>query len=237
MKFDDFEINSALAIFAHPDDNEWNAGGTIASWVRQGVEVNLVLTTNGSSGTQDKEMTRERLAEIRKQEQQEAADLVGVKQIVWLGFEDGYLYPDLELRKAVAREIRRFRPDVILTHTTERLMADFYANHPDHIATGEVVLRSINPDASSGLMFPELWHEEGFEPFLPKAVFIGTFGEGPVFNDISDTVDVKIRALHAHRSQVADPEEITAFVRERFAQVGEKAGAKFAESFRVLRTG
>ena len=238
MKFDgSLEINSALAIFAHPDDNEWNAGGTIASWVRQGVEVNLVLTTNGSSGTQDKSMTRERLAEIRKQEQQEAADTVGVKQIVWLDFEDGYLYPDLDLRKAVAREIRRFRPDVIFTHSTERLMADFYANHPDHIATGEVVLRSINPDASSGLMFPELWHEEGFEPFLPKAVFIGTFGEGPVFTDISDTVDLKIQALHAHRSQISDPEEIAAFVRERFAQVGEKGGSKFAESFRVLRTG
>src|SRR5438132_1438188 len=99
------------------------------AWKRRSIANRRPPCARGS-GTQDKSMTRERLAEIRVQEQQEAADMVGIKQIVWLGFEDGYLYPDLDLRKAVAREIRRFRPDVIFTHTTERLMADFYANHP-----------------------------------------------------------------------------------------------------------
>ena len=237
MKFDDgLEINSALAIYAHPDDNEWNAGGTIASWVRQGVEVNLVLTTNGGSGSSDPEMTREKLTELRMIEQRQALDVLGVKEFVPLGFEDGYLYPDLDLRKAVAREIRRFRPDVVLTHSTERLMADVYSNHPDHIATGEVVLRSINPDASSGLMFPELWKEEGFEPFLPKAVFIGTFGFGPVFTDITDTVDLKIEALQCHRTQIENPEEIEEFVRVRFKQMAENQPYEFNESFRLLRT-
>jgi len=237
MKFDDaLEFDTALGVFAHPDDNEWNAGGTIASWVKQGVEVNLVLVTNGSSGSSDPEMTRDKLKEIRMVEQRAAADVLGVKEIVMLGFEDGYVYPDLELRKAVAREIRRFRPDVVLTHSTERLMADVYANHPDHIATGEVVLRSINPDASSGLMFPELWKDEGFEPFLPKAVFIGTFGFGPVFTDISDTVDQKIEALQQHRSQIENPEEIETFVRERFKQIAGEQPYEFAESFRLLRT-
>ncbi|MGZ4104284.1 MAG: PIG-L deacetylase family protein [Actinomycetota bacterium] len=237
MKFDDgLEINSALAIFAHPDDNEWNAGGTIASWVRQGVEVNLVLATNGSSGSSDPEMTREKLKEIRMVEQRQALDVLGVKELVTLGFEDGYLYPDLDLRKAIAREIRRFRPDVILTHSTERMMADFYANHPDHIAVGEVVLRSINPDASSGLMFPELWKEEGFAPHLPNAVFIGTFGFGPVFTDISDTVEQKIEALKSHRSQMESPDEIEVFVRERFKQIAQDSPYEFCESFHILRT-
>jgi LmbE family N-acetylglucosaminyl deacetylase len=238
MKFDDgLEINSALCIYAHPDDNEWNSGGTIANWVQQGVEVNLVLATNGSSGSSDPEMTRAKLEEIRMVEQREAADILGVKEFVPLGFEDGYLYPDLDLRKAVAREIRRFRPDVVLTHSTERLMLDFYANHPDHIAVGEVVLRSINPDASSGLMFPELWKEEGFEPFLPKAVFIGTFGFGPVFTDISETVDTKIKALLCHRSQIESAEEIETFVRERFKNVAPDQPYEYAESFRLLRNG
>jgi len=238
MKFDDgLEINSALSIMAHPDDNEWNSGGTIASWVKQGVEVNLVLATNGASGSSDPDMTRERLEEIRKVEQREALDVLGVKELVWLGFEDGYLYPDLDLRKAIAREIRKFRPDVIITHSTERMMADFYANHPDHIAVGEVVLRSINPDASSGLMFPELWKEEGLEPYLPKAVFIGTFGFGPVFTDISDTVDLKIEALKHHRSQIASPEEVEEFVRERFkAEIAKDAPYEYSESFHILRT-
>ncbi|HLW17112.1 MAG TPA: PIG-L deacetylase family protein [Actinomycetota bacterium] len=237
MKFDDaLEINTALAIYAHPDDNEWNSGGTIASWVKQGVEVNLVLVTNGASGSSNPEMTREKLKEIRMVEQRQAADVLGVKEVVMLGFEDGYLYPDLELRKAIAREIRRFRPDVVLTHNTERLMADYYANHPDHIATGEVVLRSINPDASSGLMFPELWKEEGFAPFLPKAVFIGTFGFGPVFTDISDTVEQKIEALKQHRSQMENPDDIEMFVRERFKQMAQEQPYEFAESYRLLRT-
>jgi LmbE family N-acetylglucosaminyl deacetylase len=237
MRFDDgLVINTALAIMAHPDDNEWNAGGTIAGWVRQGVEVNLVLTTNGASGSSDPEMTREKLSEIRMVEQRAALDVLGVKDFVPLGFEDGYLYPDLELRKAVARQIRKFRPDVVLTHSTERMMADFYANHPDHIATGEVVLRSINPDASSGLMFPELWKEEGLEPYLPQAVFIGTFGFGPVFTDISDTVDTKIEALKQHRTQIASPEEVEEFVRERFKQIAQNAPYEYSESFRILRT-
>jgi LmbE family N-acetylglucosaminyl deacetylase len=237
MKFDDgLEINTALGIFAHPDDNEWNAGGTIASWARQGVEVNLILVTNGASGSSKPDMTRAKLTEIRMVEQRQALDVLGVKEFVQLGFEDGYVYPDLDLRKAVAREIRRFRPDVILTHSTERLMADFYANHPDHIATGEVVLRSINPDASSGLMFPELWKEEGFEPFLPKAVFIGTFGTGPVFTDITDTVEQKIEALKCHASQIESPDEIETFVRERFKQIADEQPYDFAESFRLLRT-
>src|SRR5438874_1891496 len=98
--------------------------------------------------------------------------------------------------------------DDALEINTALLMADYYANHPDHIAVGEVVLRSINPDASSGLMFPELWKDEGFEPFLPLAVFIGTFGFGPVFTDITDTVEQKIEALKQHRSQMESPEEI-----------------------------
>jgi hypothetical protein len=98
------------------------------------------------------------------------------------------------------------------------------------------VLRSINPDASSGLMFPELWHEEGFEPFLPKAVFIGTFGFGPVFTDITDTVEQKIEALKQHRSQMESPEEIETFVRERFKQIAQEQPYEFAESFRLLRT-
>jgi LmbE family N-acetylglucosaminyl deacetylase len=238
MKFDDtLEINTALGIFAHPDDNEWGAGGTIRKWVNEGVEVNLILTTNGGSGSVDKEMTRKRLTEIRMVEQREALDVLGVKEFIDLGFEDGYLYPDLDLRKAVAREIRRFRPDVIFTHSTERLVADFYANHPDHIATGEVVLRSINPDASSGLMFPELWHEEGFEPYLPKAVFISTFGFGPVYIDITDTMEDKLKALQCHRSQITDPKEIEEFLKERFKkEMTEASGHEYSESFRILRT-
>ena len=237
MKFEGLELERAMVIYAHPDDAEFGSSGTVAKWAREGVEVTYVLVTNGASGSSDPEMTRERLADMRAKEQRQAADILGVKDVVMLGFEDGYLYPTLELRKAVAREIRKGRPDLIISQDpTSRWWAPSYINHPDHIAVGEVVLRSINPDASTRLMFPELWKEEGLEPYLPKAVFIGTFGFGPVFTDISDTVDLKIEALKHHRSQIASPEEVEEFVRERFKEIAKDAPYEYSESFHILRT-
>lgn len=239
MRFDDdLEIDSAMVIFAHPDDAEWTCGGTIAKWAREGVECTYVLVTNGGSGTQDVTMTRERLTEIRYREQQEAADVLGVKNLVKLGFEDGYLYPDLDLRRAIAREIRRFRPDVVITQDPRaRTVADFYINHPDHIAVGECVFRSMNPDASSALMFPELLHDEGLEQHLPKALFLGAFLEGTTFVDVSDTFELKIEALLKHASQMDEPDGVAQWARERFKQLGERAGFTYAEGFHRFALG
>ena len=239
MKFaDDLEINRAMVIFAHPDDAEFGSAGTTAAWAKQGVELTYLLVTNGASGSSDPEMTRERLAEIRLAEQQEACDVLGVKNLVPLGFEDGYLYPDLELRRAVAREIRRFKPDaVITTDPTIRTAFDAYINHPDHIAVAEVVYRSINPDASSGLMFPELRREEGLEPHLPATVFIQNFAEGTVHVDISETIELKLQALACHRSQHDNEAEALQWIRERNAEAGKRHGVSYAESFNLLRTG
>lgn len=240
MRFDDgLEVRSALVIYAHPDDAEFGCAGTVAAWTREGVEVRYVLVTNGASGSSDTEMTRERLVHIRLAEQQEAADVLGVKEVIPLGFDDGYLYPSLELRKAVTREIRRWRPDVIFTPHDPAIRAfqTFYINHPDHIAVGEVVYRAINPDASSGLMFPELWKEEGLEPFLPQALFVSNFVEGTTYVDIGETIDAKVKALHCHRSQIQNPDEVEGFVRERAKAVGERRGLSWAEAFNVFRFG
>ena len=235
---DGLEIERAMVVFAHPDDAEWGSAGTSAAWADQGVEITYVLVTNGASGSSDPEMTRERLSEIRFAEQRAAADIVGVKNLVALGFEDGYLYPTLELRKAIAREIRRFRPDVVISHDpTARTAMGAYINHPDHLAVGEAVMRSINPDASSGLMFPELWKEEGFAPHLPKALMLGTFGEGDTHVDISSTIDRKIEALLCHVSQISESGEIEKWVRERFAAAGKTFGVDFAETYRMFRVG
>lgn len=238
MEFGDgLSFESAMVIYAHPDDAEWQAGGTVARWTDHGVAVTYVMATNGASGSSDPEMTREKLVDIRYREQHDAARVLGVKEVVHLGFEDGYLYPDLDLRKAVARQIRIHRPEVVITHDpTSRTVDKYYINHPDHIAVGEVVLRSFNPDASSGLMFPELWKEEGLEPFLPKALFLGSFFEGSDYVDISDTIERKVEALLCHRCQIEDPDGIKTFVYERFKQIGEKAGTTYAEAFRLMRT-
>jgi LmbE family N-acetylglucosaminyl deacetylase len=168
-----------------------------------------------------------------------AAGVLGVAEVVPLGFEDGYLSPSLELRKAVTREIRRRRPDAIITpHDPDvRTYQQLYLNHPDHIAVGEVVYRAFNPDASSGLMFPELWREESLAPHLPKALFVSNFMDGSTYVDITDTFDLKTQALARHRSQLSDPEEAAGFVRERAEAIGEKAGVKYAEAFNLFRFG
>jgi LmbE family N-acetylglucosaminyl deacetylase len=238
MRFEGFEISSAMVIYAHPDDAEFGAAGTVAKWADEGVEITYVLCTNGASGSSDPQMTRERLAKLRVVEQQDAADVLGVKRVVPLGFEDGYLYPTLELRKAVAREIRRWRPDAIITphDPAMRTFQTFYINHPDHIAVGEAVYRAVNPDASSGLMFPELWRDEGFEPYLASLLLVSTFSpEAPVVVDITGSVDRKIAALQCHRSQIQDPDDVETFVRERSRAVGEPASLEYAEGFTVFR--
>src|SRR5437773_3120589 len=167
MKFDGLDIQRAMAIYAHPDDAEFGMAGTVALWTKAGVEFTYCMVTNGASGSDDPNMTRERLRETRYAEQRAAAKILGVKNCVFLGYEDGYLYPTLEVRKDVARQIRIHKPDVILCLDPTMRIADAYVNHPDHIAASEVVLRSINPDAATRQRLPELWTDEHHGPHQP----------------------------------------------------------------------
>jgi LmbE family N-acetylglucosaminyl deacetylase len=170
-------------------------------------------------------MTREKLRDTRYAEQREAAKILGVKNCVFLGYEDGYLYPTLEVRRDVARQIRIHKPDVLFTmDPTMRIAGDAYINHPDHIAAGEVALRSINPDASTRNMFPELWKDEKLEPHKPKALFLQSFGAEGTTIDISDVLEVKIKALLAHRSQLFDGAED--MIRGWAKDIGKRAGYK-----------
>jgi LmbE family N-acetylglucosaminyl deacetylase len=229
----DLDIERAMVIYAHPDDAEFSVAGTVAKWAKAGVEITYCMVTNGASGSQDPKMTREKLRDTRYAEQREAAKILGVKHVVFLGYEDGYLYPTLEVRRDVARQVRIHKPDVIIAMDPQfRVAAEGYVNHPDHIAAGEVALRTINPDASTRQMFPELWADEKLEPHKPKALFLETFGDGGTVIDIGDTMDTKVRALLAHRSQLG-PESV-AFVRDWNRRTGRSAGHKFGESFRVI---
>ncbi len=233
MRFSkDLVIERAMVIYAHPDDAEFSVAGTIAKWAKAGVEVTYCMVTNGASGSQDPKMTREKLRDTRYAEQREAAKILGVKHVVFLGYEDGYLYPTLEVRKDVARQVRIHRPDVILAMDPTVRITDEYVNHPDHIAAGEVALRTINPDASTRQMFPELWTEEKLEPHKPKALFLASFDEGGTVVDISDTMNTKIKALLIHRSQLGP--EAEEFARDWNKRAGKAAGYKFGESFRII---
>jgi LmbE family N-acetylglucosaminyl deacetylase len=156
-----------------------------------------------------------------------------VKNCVFLGYEDGYLYPTLEVRRDVARQIRIHRPDVIFTMDPTTRITGTYINHPDHIAAAEVVLRSINPDASTRQMFPELWNDERLEPHKPKALFLMVFDEKGTTVDISATLETKVKALLEHRSQLWPGAED--MVRGWAKAAGKAAGYKAGESFRVIR--
>lgn len=235
MKFDeDLEVQRAMVVYAHPDDAEFGLAGTIAKWARAGVEITYCMVTNGASGSDDPDMTREQLRDTRYAEQREAARILGVKNCVFLGYEDGYLYPTLEVRRDVARQIRIYKPDVLFTmDPTMRLAGDLYVNHPDHIAAGEVALRSINPDASTRNMFPELWKDEKLEPHKPKALFLQSFGGEGMTIDISDVLEIKIEALLAHKSQLFDGAED--LIRGWAKDIGKRAGYKAGEAFRIIR--
>lgn len=218
----------AMVITPHPDDAEIGCGGTIARWIQEGTEVVYVLCTNGDKGSEDPEMTSERLAIIREKEQQDAADAIGVKEVVFLRHRDGELEDNREFRYELVRAIRKFRPDVVFC--TDPFRRSFYL-HRDHRIVGQVTLDAVFPYARDRLHFVELT-EEGFLPHKVGRVLMWGTEEPDRFVDIKDTLDLKIKALMCHVSQVG--EKISGFVRDWARSQGEKCDIEFAESFRCI---
>src|SRR5947208_1082157 len=141
-------IERVLVVFAHPDDAEFGSAGTSSKLANEGKSVYYTVVTDGSKGSADPDMSTERLIQIRCEEQRAAASVVGVKDVEFLGFEDGMLQPDLQVRKAITASIRRFKPDVVISPSPERnLTAGIFVQHPDHLATGEAALAAIYPCA------------------------------------------------------------------------------------------
>ena len=221
-----------LVVFAHPDDAEYMCGGTVARWAREGSEVHYVVVTDGSAGSNEPGKTREELRVVREREQRAAAQVLGVRTVSFLGELDGMLEVTLGTRRKVTREVRRIRPDVIVAPDPSRLWSGSgYINHSDHKAAGELALSAVMPDAPTRLMFPELL-DEGFEPYEVPNLWLAS-NEPDTFVDISDTIDVKIKALAQHVSQGgADSEP---WVRERAQQVGGEGGHVYAEAFKAFR--
>ena len=236
-----YEARSVLVVVAHPDDAEFMAAGTIGKWAREGKEINYVLCTAGDKGSSDRSMSPSKLAEIRRREQREACDRLGVKELVFLNYEDGVLQNTLALRRDIVREIRRFKPDVVVCQDPTMRWSGQYINHPDHRAAGDAALDSVYPSARDALVFPELLCE-GFEPHKVKEVYLGGSNAGDVYLDIEESIHLKVAALKAHVSQVGDgprPDrpgwDLETVIRERAAQVGEPQGLKFAESYKYIR--
>ena len=227
------EIQRVMVVFAHPDDAEFGSSGTVALMVKEGKEVFYVVTTDGSKGSSDPNESPERLIATRKQEQCEAARILGVSEVSFLGFSDGMLEPTLELRKAITACIRRFKPDVVIAQNPSRDLAmSLFVQHPDHLATGEATLAAIYPCARDRMTFPDLL-TQGLEPHVVREVWIVGTGAPDHFIDISQTIETKMEALAAHASQVK-PETVKA-IPERAQRLGEPQGIPYAEAYRRIR--
>ncbi len=221
-----------MVVVAHPDDAEYGCAGTMVKWCREGMEVVLVICTDGSKGTSDREITGAQLADIRRREQIASGEVIGLKKVVFLGYEDSTLQPTLELRRDIAREIRRYRPDVLISPSPVRnLFVTGYLGHPDHMAAGEATLSAVFPAARDHLTFPDLL-EEGFEPHKVREVLITEHRDPDMWLDVSDTIEDAITALKEHVSQVGDGVEDDKWMRNWRKQAGEHHGMKYAETFR-----
>jgi LmbE family N-acetylglucosaminyl deacetylase len=222
---------SAMAIVAHPDDTEFSMAGTAALWSRAGCRFVYVICTDGNAGSHDPEMTAERLIEIRRAEQRAACALLGIEEVVFLGYGDGQLQPTLELRRELVRLIRLYRPEVLFCNDPTVFFTPTYINHPDHRAAGQAALEAVFPACEMRL----LWPEAG-PPHEVPCVYILNGNPANEWVDITSTIDVKVQALQQHWSQVGSW-DVEARIRQRSAEIGEEKGFAYAERFRVITRG
>lgn len=227
---------TALAVVAHPDDLEYGAAAAIARWTDQGKKISYCLATSGEAGIDG--MTPEEAGPLREREQREAAALVGVDDVTFLGHQDGVLEYGLPLRRDIARAIRQAKPEIVITANYRETFGPGMLNQADHIATGRALIDAVR-DAGNRWVFRELL-DEGLEPWGGvRAVYVNGSPEAGHAVDTTDTFDKGIASLKAHAAYLAglgggpmsEPEEFL----ESFARMmGSRLGVKYATAFEVV---
>jgi len=229
-----FKNKTIMVIGAHPDDNDFICGATAAKAVQEGAQVIYLIATNGQRGSSDENITASELGEMRKKEQIEAAQILKVSEVHFLDYNDGELEPNIELKEKIVRFIRHHKPDFIFTMDPAPYYYKEYGfiNHSDHRAIGEAVLDAVYPLARDRLSFPE-HHQAGLRSHKVKELFISTFlpNNANCFIDVTGTMDIKIKALIAHKSQIKDSQALETRMKNRASELGQKAGFNFAEAF------
>jgi LmbE family N-acetylglucosaminyl deacetylase len=218
-----------MIVVAHPDDAEFSSAGTLAKFASEGKHVVVVVCTSGDKGTARRDISSPDLAALREGEQLEASRRLGVAETVFLRLGDGELVPDLNFREKVVREIRKHRPDILITHDPFRP----YALHPDHRAVGITAVDSVYPTARDPLYFPQHL-QEGLEPHKVAQLWLYGAETPDHYVDISGSLDKKVHALKAHASQVGTAETLEQRMRERAEEVGKQGGLPMAEAFKVV---
>ncbi|MFF2843788.1 PIG-L deacetylase family protein [Paenarthrobacter sp. NPDC057981] len=230
-------VERVLCFTAHPDDIDFGAAGTIAAWTAAGVQVSYCIMTDGDAGGFDP-ADRAGIIELRAEEQQRAAALVGVTDIHYLHERDGYLEPSHGVIRQVVKLIREIRPDIVLTMHPERNWDRLQKSHPDHLAAGEAVTRAVYPAVENPFAYPEL-AEAGLEAYkLPWLWFISSpEARENHFVDVSRHVEAKLEAIRVHASQHPDVAGMERVVRGLMLANGERGGlpeGASAEAFHVV---
>ncbi|MGQ0837598.1 PIG-L deacetylase family protein [Actinokineospora sp.] len=228
------DVRRALVVCAHPDDVDFGAAGTVASWTAAGIDVAYCVCTSGEAG--------DAAPETRRAEQIAAAAVVGVHEVTFLDHPDGALTASLELRRDITRVIRRFRPDRVLTWTPEINWDMVVTAHPDHRATGAAAFAAVYPDSRNPHAHRELLRDQGLPAWTVRELWL-VDAPGRLRNhavDITDTFDKKLAALHAHQSQIDSDTSIDVRLRRHFGEVAARYDlpeGRLAEDFQVVDTG
>jgi LmbE family N-acetylglucosaminyl deacetylase len=232
----EFIPKRAMSIHAHPDDQEFTIGGTLAKWAKQGCEIIAVVITSGDSGSNDPKYDgsyKPILAELREKEQLAANEVLGVKETIFLRHADGELEAAIPLRKELTRLIRKFKPDAVLTGNPDGwFYGDEYLNHPDHRAAAEAACTAVFPSAGSRLIFADLL-TEGYEPHEVKRLYVHGTDKSDTWVDITETLDVKIKALQQHVSQIP-VDKVGKWLTNWAEEDAQDKDMKYAESFKVM---
>ena len=229
-------FSSGMVVIAHADDAEYGCSGTVAKLCADGWEMTYVLCTDGSKGSSNREISEAELSAIRREEQINAGKVLGLKDVAFLGYPDSYLEATLEVRKDIAREIRRHKPDVLICQYPMRVLdGGWGVGHPDHMAAGEATLAAVFPTARDHMTFPELL-DEGFEPHKVAEVWIMGHPEPDVFIDVTEHMETAIKALAEHTTQTGGRpwEELLPRMQEWRRRGSVGTGMLYAESYKKI---
>ena len=233
-------VERILVVSAHPDDVDFGAAGSVATWTDAGKHVTYCIVTDGAAGGHDRTVSRAEMAEIRQAEQTAAAKTVGVEDVIFLGYPDGRLEATIDLRRDLSRVIRQVRPERVVTPSPERNYERVFASHPDHLAAGEAALCAVYPDSRNPFAHPELLDDEHLEPWSVHEVWMMATANSPTrFVDVTDAFDRKVEALRCHVSQHTDPDALGPMMRGWLTANAERAGwpaGRLAEGFYAIST-
>lgn len=235
----DSDVRTALVVAAHPDDIDFGAAGTVARWTDAGISVTYLIVTDGDAGGFDPDQPREDVPALRRAEQTQAAKHVGVTDLRFLGYADGWVEATFALRRDIARVVRQVRPDRMIGPTPERNYERIDPSHPDHRAVGAAMLDAVYPDARNPYAYPELLRDEGLEAWTVREVWLSGGSSNDHHVDVTETFDRKIAALRSHVSQTGHMDELETMIRDYLAHNARQGGfaeGRLAEAFQVVPT-